>query len=125
MLAAASIALSASAQLKVVESGQVQVGYNDGLLHLTQPLSSVGGITPGIGRPFNEIFPDSLATFRIIGPNSKQSGGRIAFGGMGYTYIAEEIYSSSINNGKGGLTLGAKGGLAYYCDGTKFSVESR
>ncbi len=48
-----------------------------------------------------------------------QSGGKIAFGGMGYTYIAEDKYSYSTNRGFGSLILGAKGGLSYYCGDTK------
>jgi len=129
MLAAASIALSASAQLKVVESGQVQVGYNSGfvavlpdlpIIPTSQSLSNETNtsMVPG-GTIFGELYPDSLATFRVIGPGTNQSGGKIAFGGMGYTYIAEDSFSSSSQNWMGGLTLGARGGLSYYCGDDK------
>ncbi len=125
MLAAASIALGASAQLKVVESGQVQVGYHISMgdRPVINPLSTTATIPGGTLTPGelieSSLSPDSLATFRIIGPSSMQSGGKIAFGGMGYTYIAEDKYSYSTNRGFGSLILGAKGGLSYYCGDTK------
>ena len=62
MLAAASFALGASAQLKVVESGQVQVGYHISMgdRPVINPLSTTATIPGGTLTP-GELIESSLS----------------------------------------------------------------
>ena len=96
MLAAASIALGASAQLKVVESGQVQVGA------VTTSSAAVS---------------DTLATIKIGGPGYACSGGRISFGD-GSAYIESPQYARNQFGGKDMLRFATGNGFSFY-SGTK------
>ena len=69
-LVAAMVAAGASAQLRVVSNGQVQMGTAS---------TTTGGISVGSGSTAS-TSADSLASVRIIGTGSYESGGRIAFG---------------------------------------------
>lgn len=97
ILAAASIALSASSQLKVVESGQVQVGNFESSL------------------PILGAANDTVATVRIGGKGNYSSGGRLSFG-LGHAYIEEGNYTGTALSGRaGGLRIsGGPGGFFLY-----------
>jgi len=93
MLAAASIALGASAQLRVANSGQVHVGA---VISETSTANS-----------------DTIATLRVLGPGTDFSGGRISFG-KGEVYIEQPQSSKLLTSGKN-LTFRTGSGFSFFC----------
>ena len=99
ILACLLLAVSASAQLKVTNSGQVQIGSNSSQ---SSSISDVSGSS----------IPDSLISLRIIGKSKHNSGGLIPFGDG--TVSIGEISSLSVGAlYKGAMALRADGGLSY------------
>lgn len=106
---AAVLATGVNAQLRVVQSGQVQVGT------YTPPTSPYSASSPSNlpTVPFVPVISaDTLATMRVIGKSSWQTGGRIAFGGRNDVSIAQSVYSSS-GNPNTSLIFTARGGISY------------
>ena len=101
--------MTASAQLRVTSSAQVQAG--------SASSETSSGTISVIGGPI--INPDTLATVRIIGDGNYQSGGTIAFGNRRDVAISESKLPLKSFNGEiyGVLQLLGKGGLSY-SDGT-------
>lgn len=83
---AAILSVSASAQLRVVNSGQVQIGS----------CSSSTSSPAIIINPSLYSKTDTLATFRLIGDNYSESGARIAFGNRKEVLVANNSSISGI-----------------------------
>lgn len=83
---AAILSVSASAQLRVVNSGQVQIGS----------CSSSTSSPAIIINPSLYSKTDTLATFRLIGDNYLESGARIAFGNRKEVLVANNSSISGI-----------------------------
>lgn len=99
ILACLLIPVCVSAQLKVTNSGQVQIGTN----------STHSSSIPAISGP---SIPDSLISLRIIGKLKHNSGGLISFGDG--TVSIREISSSYLGGlYKGAMELVAEGGIFY------------
>ena len=86
ILMAAIAILPATAQLKLISSGQVQIGKD------------YGGIIPGSGYGQVPVVNDTTSTLKIIGPGMYQSGGSIIFGRRGDVSIRESPF---VNMGSG------------------------
>jgi len=99
LLAAASVALSSSAQFKVVESGQVQVGT----------------IASDLGYPTIVADRDSTATIRVGGNGEMRSGGRISFG-SGKVYIEQPKHTIS-NTYDNVFRIGTGNGFSFLVNG--------
>jgi hypothetical protein len=93
LLAAASIALGASAQLRVANSGQVHVGA---VIPETSTANS-----------------DTVATLRILGPGTDYSGGRISFG-KGEVSIEHSQASKLLTSGSS-LIFRTGSGFSFLC----------
>lgn len=110
MLMLSLLSISAFAQLKVTNNGQVQIGAasfkNTGTIN---PLS-VNGVT----FPADPINPvDTLATLYISGPDGNHTGGRITFGTKADVTIAESSTTGTTKSGA--LLLQGKGGVKISC----------
>lgn len=112
MLMLSLLSISAFAQLKVTNNGQVQIGNTS--FNLTEATPRALGGDIGIAYPINPV--DTLASLYIAGRGSAQTGGRISFGLNADVSISE----SSISNYKqlGALLLQGTGGITMNC-GTK------
>lgn len=112
MLMLSLLSISAFAQLKVTNNGQVQIGNTSLYVNGATPLALDGDI--GIAYPINPV--DTLASLYIGGNKTGQTGGRITFGLNADVSISE----SSISNYKklGALLLQGSGGITMNC-GTK------
>lgn len=100
---AAILSVSASAQLRVVNSGQVQIGSCS---------SSTSSSSTIISNPSVLSKTDTLATFRLIGDNYMESGARIAFGNRKEVSISESVITPKGNSiTQGQLLLKGAGGF--------------
>ncbi|MDE6006518.1 MAG: tail fiber domain-containing protein [Muribaculaceae bacterium] len=102
MAIAAICATAASAQLRVVNSGQVQIGSCSS--STSSPTISSGGS--------NLSKIDTLATFHLISDNYSGSGARIAFGNRHEVSISESVLTPKGNSiPQGQLLLKGAGGF--------------
>lgn len=97
LLAATGFAVCSSAQLRVIESGQAQIGNFE--------TSSSGSLS-------QKLATDTVAALRIGGKGFNASGGRVSFG-SGSVYIEELQYSGNLLSSKAGfLKLGSSSGFS-------------
>ena len=117
ILGALALTFGASAQLRVIGNGQVQVGnWNPSQWEIspTEPGHPFSVVSPG----FQISIPiDSTTTVSVLGPNTTNlSGGSIAFGGRKDVMVEEESFNKSLAVPYGALALTGKGGIKYSSD---------
>lgn len=122
-MALAMVALSATAQLKVVSNGQSQIGTPEGLPEIGPiiPTTSTNGSRAGsdLGSMVQYgAWVDTLAPLRVMGLDIDGSWPRIAFGKYNRVSIGEGG-SSDNRRGNGILTLKATKGFEFIHDMVK------
>lgn len=109
-LACAVIAATASAQLKVVSNGQIQIGAG----------SSSSGPLIGAG------VADTVAPLRIKGTSLYDSGGKLAFGSRGHVYIGESVAGRLATMSQGMLVLHGERGINFTSEsGNVFNYDTK